>query len=316
MRTFLFPGQGSQAIGMGLSLYKNSLEAKEVFQEVDETLKQKLSRLMFEGDLEELTKTANTQPALMAVSLACVRVLEKQAGKPLSDLGTFIAGHSLGEYAALCAGGTFSLETTAKLLRLRGLAMQEAVPEGVGAMTALIGATLAQAEEIATICAQGQVLEVANDNAPGQVVLSGHLQALERAEEAAKVMGIKRAIRLGVSAPFHSSLMAPAAEKMQEAFENLGTLSLPSLNLVSNVTASLLESKDDIAPRLVAQVTGRVRWVESIELLKAQEVREFVELGSGKVLSGLVKRIDKEAGTRSIETLEEIDHFLEDVLAA
>lgn len=317
MKAFVFPGQGSQYIGMGQDLCKTFARAKEVFQEVDETLGQNLSTLMFSGDEADLKMTHNTQPALMAVSMATMRVLEKDMGQDLRTAAAFVVGHSLGEYSALCATGVYSLAATTRLLRLRGKAMQEAVPAGQGGMAALIGATLEQAETVAAQATKGSsVCEVANDNAPGQVVLSGHNDAIERAIEIAKnTDGIKRALPLPVSAPFHSSLMLPAAEKMKDALSGETIIQLPSVTLISNVTATPLESEDQIPPRLIEQITGRVRWVESMQYLASQGVTELVEIGAGKVLAGLQKRINKEITTTSIETPEDIENLCKSLAA-
>lgn len=312
MKAFVFPGQGSQYSGMGRDLYEAFPSAKEVFQEVDDTLDQKLSTLMFSGDEAELKSTSNTQPALMAVSVAVMRVLEKEMGFDLAKDVDFVAGHSLGEYSALCATGVYSLATTARLLRRRGNAMQEAVPVGKGGMAALIGATLDQAESLAKEASQGDSLcEVANDNAVGQVVLSGHMEAIERVIELAqeKERGIKRALLLPVSAPFHSSLMVPAAKAMAEALTNEKPLSMPCVTLVSNVTATPLDALEQLSQRLVDQITGRVRWVESMTYLGSQGVTEIIEVGAGKVLTGLMRRINKEIKTSNIETPSDIDGF-------
>lgn len=310
MQAFLFPGQGSQYPGMGKEIFSHFSTAKEVFQEVDDVLSQKLSSLMFDGDESELMKTQNTQPALMAVSIALMRVLERDMKIDLKSQIHFAAGHSLGEYTALCATGVFSLASTARLLRARGLAMQEAVPLGVGGMAALIGATLEQGEDVARQATSGtSVCEVANDNAPGQIVLSGHKDAIERAIDIAGSMGIKRAIVLPVSAPFHSSLMQPAVAKMQASLDKEEILGMPSVSLVSNVTASPLETADQIIPRLLDQMTGRVRWVESMMYLVDHGVTEVIEVGAGKVLSGLMRRIHKDTTCTNIETLADLDLF-------
>lgn len=294
---FIFPGQGSQAVGMGKALAENFAEARAVFAEVDEALGQKLSALMFEGPEADLTLTANAQPALMAVSLAVTRVLEAHAGLDIAGEAKFIAGHSLGEYSALAAAGTFSLADTARLLRLRGQAMQKAVPVGEGAMAALLGADYATGVAIAAEAAQGQVCQIANDNGGGQVVCSGHKAAVERAMEIAKGKGIKRAILLPVSAPFHCALMQPAADAMADALAKV-TMKAPCVPLVANVLAAPLSDPEEIRRRLVEQVTGTVRWAESIAFMAREGVTSFYELGSGKVLSGLVKRIaDTAAGT-------------------
>jgi [acyl-carrier-protein] S-malonyltransferase len=308
-RAFVFPGQGSQAVGMGRELAENLPVAREVFEEVDDALGQRLSRLMFEGPEEELVLTANAQPALMAVSVAVARVLAKDAGLDLARHCRFVAGHSLGEYSALCAAGALALADTARLLRRRGQSMQEAVPVGEGAMAALLGLELDAAREVAAAAAQGQVLDPANDNAPGQVVLSGHRAAVERAIEVAKEKGARRSILLPVSAPFHCRLMQPAAEVMREALDRVALRS-PAVALVANVTAATVRDPDEIRRLLVEQVTDLVRWRESVLFMKDQGVEELVELGAGKVLSGLTRRIDRELGARAVGTPAEIDAFV------
>jgi [acyl-carrier-protein] S-malonyltransferase len=282
---------------MGKALADAFAPARAVFAEVDSALSQNLSGLMFEGPEAELTLTANAQPALMAVSLAVVRVLEAEAGLDIATQAKFIAGHSLGEYSALAAAGTFTITDTARLLRIRGDAMQKAVPVGEGAMAALLGADIALGREIAAEAAQGQVCQVANDNGGGQVVVSGHKAAVERAMEIAKARGVKRAIALPVSAPFHCALMQPAADAMAEALATVA-MKAPCVPLVANVLASPLSDADDIRRCLVEQVTGTVRWAESIAYMSREGVDSFYELGAGKVLSGLVKRIaDTATGT-------------------
>ena len=316
MKAVVFPGQGSQYIGMGHELFKNFSSAKDVFQEVDDVLGQNLSTLMFSGEEQELKMTENTQPALMAVSMAVIRVLEKEMHLDLTSFATFTAGHSLGEYSALCATGVYSLGATARLLRARGQAMQEAVPAGQGGMAALIGATLEQAEAVAQQATASDTLcEVANDNAPGQIVLSGHLQAIERAIDIAKESGIKRAVLLPVSAPFHSSLMQPAEQKMLEALASEDVLSMPTVPLVSNVTATLLESQDQLHPRLIEQITSRVRWVDSMNFMVEKGVSEIIEVGPGKVLTGLMRRINKDVTSATIETPEDIDALCKKIAA-
>ncbi|MFY9626962.1 MAG: ACP S-malonyltransferase [Methylocystis sp.] len=289
---FIFPGQGSQAVGMGKALADSFPVARAVFEEVDAALGQPLNKIMFEGPESELTLTANAQPALMAVSIAAVRVLESEAGLDLARVAKFVAGHSLGEYSALCAAGSLSLSDTARLLRLRGAAMQAAVPVGEGAMAALLGAELDAAQEIAVAAAgaTGLVCQVANDNGGGQVVVSGSKVAVEKAMELAKERGIKRAVLLPVSAPFHCALMQGAAEAMQAALAT-AVIAAPRLPLVANVTASPVIDPEQIRRLLVEQVTGAVRWRESIVFMAEAGVTKFVECGAGKVLAGLLKRI-------------------------
>lgn len=308
-RAFVFPGQGSQKIGMGKALFDAFAEAREVFQEVDDTLNQKLSTLMFEGSEDELKLTSNTQPALMAVSIAALRVLVKQSGKSLPDMAAFVAGHSLGEYAALCAAQGLTLEDTTRLLRKRGEAMQKAVPIGVGGMAALMGADVDAAKEIAAAAAQNEICVAANDNATGQVVISGHLGAIDRAIAIAAERGFKRSVKLPVSAPFHSPLMQPAADAMREAL-NETRLKTPLLPVVANVTAQATQDPDEIRALLIAQVTGSVRWRESVLFMKEQGVTQLVECGSGTVLAGLTKRIDKEIAAVSLQTPEDIEAFI------
>lgn len=308
-RAFVFPGQGSQAVGMGRELAEAFAAAREVFQEVDDALSQKLSTLMFEGPEDQLTLTENAQPALMAMSMAVVRVLETEGKLDLAKSAAFVAGHSLGEYSALAAARTFSLADTARLLKIRGQAMQKAVPVGVGAMAALLGAELEQAKEIAALAAEGEVCEAANDNGGSQVVLSGHKTAVDRAIKIAGEKGIKRAIPLPVSAPFHCALMQPAADAMADALAKV-EMKAPRLPLVANVTALRVTDPDAIRDLLVRQVTGTVRWRESVLFMKAEGVTSLVELGAGKVLGGLAKRIDKELSGTSVGTPADIDAFL------
>ena len=308
-RAFVFPGQGSQAVGMGRELAEAFAAARHVFQEVDEALGQKLSTLMFEGPEDQLTLTENAQPALMAVSMAVVRVLESEGKLDLSKAASFVAGHSLGEYSALAAAGTFSLADTARLLKTRGQAMQKAVPVGVGAMAALLGAEFEQAKEIAAAAAQGEVCEAANDNGAGQVVVSGHKSAVERATAIAAERGIKRAIMLPVSAPFHCALMQPAADAMAEALGKVA-MNPPVVPLVANVIASRVDDPAAIRDLLVRQVTGTVRWREGVLYMKEQGVTTLVELGAGKVLSGLAKRIDKELSGVAVGAPADIETFL------
>jgi [acyl-carrier-protein] S-malonyltransferase len=308
-RALVFPGQGSQAVGMGRELAEAFSSAREVFEEVDEALKQRLSRLMFEGPESELVLTENAQPALMAVSLAVLRVLQREAGFDVSQHCGFVAGHSLGEYSALAAAGAFGVSDAARLLKRRGQAMQRAVPVGQGAMAALLGLELEAAREVAKEAAQGEVCAAANDNAPGQVVVSGNKAAVERAIEIAKGKGAKRSISLPVSAPFHCSLMRPAADEMAEALAALPPRA-PSVPLVANVTAAPVTDPQEIRRLLVEQVTALVRWRESVLAMKERGVDTVVELGAGKVLSGLVKRIDRDLVASSVGTPAEIDAFI------
>lgn len=311
-RAFVFPGQGSQAVGMGQDLAAAFPVARQVFEEVDEALKQKLSKLMKDGPESDLTLTENAQPALMAVSLAVVRVLESESGKKLSAMASYVAGHSLGEYSALCAAGAFTIADAARLLKRRGQAMQRAVPVGVGAMAALLGIELEPAQEACKEAAENQIVAVANDNGGGQVVISGHKEAVDRAIEAAKAKGCKRGMLLPVSAPFHCPLMQPAADEMAEALQSV-TLVPPGVPLIANVKASDTSDPDTIRKLLVQQVTGLVRWRESVLFMKSKDVGALVELGSGKVLSGLVKRIDKEMQGIAVNGPADIETFLKTV---
>ncbi|MET1026694.1 MAG: ACP S-malonyltransferase [Dongiaceae bacterium] len=299
-RAFVFPGQGSQAVGMGKALAEAFQAARHVFQEVDEALSQKLSLLMFEGPEADLTLTENAQPALMTVSLAVLRVLEAEGGWRLADKADFVAGHSLGEYSALAAAGSLNLADTARLLKLRGQAMQKAVPVGIGAMAALLGLDLEAAQEIAAAAAAatGKICTAANDNAPGQVVVSGHKEAVEKAVELAAEKGARRSVILPVSAPFHCPLMQPAADAMATALETADIV-MPAVPLIANVTAQAVSDPATIRRQLVDQVTGTVRWRESVITMKAAGVHQAVELGAGKVLAGLIKRTDKEIETLS-----------------
>jgi [acyl-carrier-protein] S-malonyltransferase len=305
MRAFVFPGQGSQKIGMGADLAEASAIAREVFEEVDDVLGQNLSRIMWEGPEDELTLTENAQPAIMANAIAALRVLEKEGGIALAQKGDFVAGHSLGEYTALCAVGAFSLADTARLLKLRGRSMQAAVPVGEGAMAALLGADIEKATALAQAAAQGEVCSVANDNDPTQVVLSGHRGAIERAIGLVKEHGIKRGVALPVSAPFHCALMQPAADAMAEAFETTepATLRLP---LFANVTAAMVSDPSEVKRLLVEQVTGRVRWRESAIAMREAGVEHFVELG-GKVLAPMIKRSAGDVDVTSAITMQDIE---------
>lgn len=301
---FIFPGQGSQAVGMGAELAKSYPAARAVFDEVDAALGQSLSRLMWEGPENELTLTENAQPALMAVSLAAIRVLGEK-GLKLEDRAAYVAGHSLGEYSALAAAGALSLADTARLLKTRGRAMQEAVPVGEGAMAALLGADLAQAQELAKAAAEGAVCEAANDNAPGQVVISGAKAAIERAVALAPKFGARRAVLLPVSAPFHCALMQPAAEVMRKALQAV-EIKVPAVPLIANVLALPISDPEAIRARLVEQVTGMVRWRETMLYLKANGVDTVYEVGAGRVLTGIARRFDG-IEARSVGTPEELE---------
>ena len=306
---FIFPGQGSQAVGMGRDLADSFAEARAVFEEVDDALGLKLSTIMFDGPEDTLRLTENAQPALMAASIAVVRVLDAR-GVKVAEAASHVAGHSLGEYSALCAAGTFSLSDTARLLQIRGRAMQQAVPVGQGAMAALLGLEMDVVREIAAEAAQGEVCDVANDNSPGQVVVSGNLAAIDRAIEIAKARGARRALALPVSAPFHCALMAPAAEAMRKALGNVD-MKAPSVPLVANVLARPISDPQEIRTRLVEQVTGMVRWTESVSwLAKEAGVTELYELGTGKVLTGLAKRIDPALSAQAVGTAQDIEAFL------
>ncbi len=311
-RAFVFPGQGSQAVGMGKELSDASPTARAVFEEVNEALSQDLSTLMFEGPIEDLTLTFNAQPALMASSIAVVRVLENDFGIKLADVAGYVAGHSLGEYSALAAAGTLNLSDTARLLKLRGEAMQRAVPVGVGAMAAIMGAEFNVIEEIAAVAGQGEVCTAANDNADGQVVISGHKGAVERAMEIAKERGIKRAIPLPVSAPFHCPLMQPAADEMAVALAS-ATFKAPSIPVITNVSAAPENDPERLRELLVEQITGRVRWRESVLKMGELGVAELIELGTGKVLSGLVRRINPEMSGKSVQTMADIEALAEEL---
>jgi [acyl-carrier-protein] S-malonyltransferase len=305
---FVFPGQGSQAVGMGKALAANFTPARQVFETVDEALGERLSAVIFEGPAEALTLTQNAQPALMAVSLAVMRVLAAEAGLDLKRDAQFVAGHSLGEYSALAAAGAFSLADTARLLRTRGQAMQKAVPVGAGAMAALIGLELDAAAAVAAEAAQGQVCQAANDNGGGQVVVSGDKTAVERAVEIAKAKGAKRAMLLPVSAPFHCALMQPAADVMAQALSQV-SVKPPVVPVVSNVLAKPISEPAEIVQALVRQVTGTVRWRESVAFMAQAGVDKFYEVGAGKVLSGLIKRIADGASAVAIGSPEDVATF-------
>ena len=311
MRAFIFPGQGSQSVGMGKALAEASAVARELFQEVDEALGQNLARLMAEGPQDALTLTENAQPAIMANALATLRVLEREAGLKLADKAQFVAGHSLGEYTALAAADALDVATTARLLKLRGQAMQAAVPVGEGAMAALLGASLEVAQAVADAAAEGEVCTIANDNDPTQVVISGHKGAVERALGIAKEKGAKRALLLPVSAPFHSPLMAPAARAMEEALAQ-ADLRAPAVPLYANVTAAAVEGPDEIRRLLVEQVTGMVRWRESVAAMAEAGVTHFVDLGA-KVLGPMVKRIVPDAMVTSVVTPDDIDALVKEI---
>jgi [acyl-carrier-protein] S-malonyltransferase len=305
-RAFIFPGQGSQDVGMGKALADAFPSARAIFDEVDDALGQKLSAIMWEGPKETLTLTENAQPALMAVSMAVMRVLEKEKGFALPGNVMFVAGHSLGEYSALAAAGAFSLADTARLLRLRGQAMQKAVPVGVGAMAALLGVGIDVAAKVADEAAQGDVCQIANDNEPTQVVLSGHKSAIDRVADIGKKYGVRRAVPLPVSAPFHCALMQPAADAMAEALATVAVRA-PSVPVVANVLAQPISDPDEIRKRLVEQVTGTVRWRECVATMAASGITDFYEIGAGKVLASLVKRTAATANASSLGTPADIE---------
>lgn len=306
---FVFPGQGSQAVGMGQELAGAFPAAAAVFEEIDDALGENLSKLMFEGPEDTLTLTENAQPALMAVSLAVMRVLESEGGFELASKAKFIAGHSLGEYSALAAGGTFSISDAARLLKTRGRAMQDAVPVGEGAMAALLGLDMDVAAKVAEEASQGEICTAANDNATGQVVISGAKAAVERAIDISKENGAKRAVLLPVSAPFHCALMAPAADVMADALSSV-RMESPCVPLVANVTASDVTDGAEIRRLLVEQVTGMVRWRESVLFMKDNGVETLVEIGAGKVLSGLARRIDRGLTAQNVGSPEDVEAFL------
>lgn len=311
MRAFIFPGQGSQSVGMGKALSDASPVAREVFQEVDDALGQNLFRMMADGPDDQLTLTENAQPAIMANAIATLRVLEREGGMRLADKAGFVAGHSLGEYSALCAAGALDLATTARLLKLRGQVMQAAVPVGVGAMAALLGADVEKAQALADAAAQGDVCTVANDNDPSQVVISGHRSAIERAIELVKDHGIKRGVLLPVSAPFHCPLMQPAADAMAKALAD-ALLQAPVVPVYANVTAAAVADAETIKSLLVEQVTGRVRWRESIVAMYDGGVHEFVEFG-GKVLGPMVKRSAPDASVKSVISMDDIEALVKEI---
>ena len=302
-RAFVFPGQGAQTIGMGKALAESYPSARAVFEEVDEALGERLSTLIWEGEPEALTLTENAQPALMATSLAALRALQSEGVS--IDHAAFVAGHSLGEYSALAAAGGLEIGDAARLLRIRGRAMQDAVPVGEGAMAAILGLSLDEVMEVAEAASEGEVCVAANDNDPAQVVVSGHMEAVARATEIAKAQGAKRALMLPVSAPFHCSLMEPAARKMEIALAEVD-IARPAVPLVANVLAREVSEADEIRALLVEQVTNRVRWRESVEWMTEHGVDEFWEIGAGKALSGMIRRIAKDAGTRAIGTPEDV----------
>jgi [acyl-carrier-protein] S-malonyltransferase len=306
---FIFPGQGSQDVGMGRELAQTFASAREVFEEVDAALSQNLSQIMWEGPKETLTLTENAQPALMAVSMAVMRVLEREKGFSLKDKVKFVAGHSLGEYSALAAAGAFSLADAARLLKLRGQAMQAAVPVGQGAMTALLGIGIDAARKVAEAAAQGEVCQVANDNEPTQVVLSGAKSAINRVPAVGKELGVRRAVPLPVSAPFHCTLMQPAADAMAKALAAV-SVNAPSVPVVANVLAQPISDPAEIKKRLVEQVTGTVRWRECVTYMTANGVTHFYEIGAGKVLAGLAKRIDPNVAAASMGSSADIDAAL------
>ena len=303
---FLFPGQGSQTPGMASALADASPAARSVLNRIDDALSQNLSQLMAEGPADELTLTANAQPALFASSLAVCAAISEITGKELPQFGNVVAGHSLGEYSALAAVGVFDIETGAKLLRIRGDAMQAAVPVGKGAMAALIGADIALADKIVSSAQSAGIVQIANDNAPGQVVISGSVEGVDAAMAAASEEGLKRVLKLPVSAPFHSALMAPAADAMADAL-SVTDFATPSLAVLCNVTAALETNSDNLRANLITQVTGRVRWRESLQALQDAGVTRFIEIGTGKVLSGLVKRTLKDVEIISVETADDIE---------
>lgn len=312
-KAFIFPGQGSQVVSMGKDFYDNFDVARKVFNEVDEALGEKLSNIIFNGPAEDLTATQNAQPALMCVSMAILRVLEQEAGMGIEEMCDFVAGHSLGEYSALCASGAISIADTARLLRVRGNAMAEAGKAQGGSMAAIIGVDIETADAIAKKSVEGdEVCQVANDNSIGQVVISGTESAIDRSLDIAKEMGAKRAIKLPVAGAFHSALMAPAKDKLKEALDNT-SINMPNVSLLCNVKADIVTSPEDIRNSLVEQITGRVRWREILLKMHSEGVEKTVEIGSGKVLSGLTMKTVKEMGTASILNIEAMEKFLEEL---
>jgi [acyl-carrier-protein] S-malonyltransferase len=308
---FVFPGQGSQAIGMGREFIENFSTARELMQEADDSLSQKLTHLIFEGSIEELTLTGNAQPALLAISMAILKTLEKEKSQPISDLAAYVAGHSLGEYTALCAAGVFSFSQALQLVRLRGQAMQKATPLGYGAMAAVLGLDLEKVETLLTeFQGPNHLCVIANDNAPGQVVISGHAEAVQQVIEKTTQAGSKRSILLAVSAPFHSPLMQPAADIMQEALEQVD-LREPLLPVIANVTALPVDRAQSLPKLLARQIVGRVRWRDSIHYLAQADCTQIVEIGSGKVLTGLNKRIEPNLKATTINVPSDLDAFLE-----
>ena len=308
---FTFPGQGSQSVGMGQALSESFPAARAVFEEVDDALSQKLSKLMWDGPIEDLTLTSNTQPALMACSLAAMAALKAEFGVDVTD-ARYVAGHSLGEYSALCAAGSLSITDTARLLRIRGDAMQSAVPVGAGAMAALLGASVEDAEAAAKAGRAKGICQIANDNATGQIVLSGEKAAVQAACDAATEMGVKKAMMLNVSAPFHCDMMAPAASAMKDALMDV-TFNAPSVAIVNNVQAQPITDAETLKADLVAQVTGRVRWRESIEWMAAQDIETFAEPGTGKVLTVMLKRIVKGRNGKALNTPETLEAFAAEI---
>ena len=313
-KTFVFPGQGSQFVGMGKELADNFDVARQVFEEVNDAISFNLFKVMVEGPDTDLNMTENTQPALMAMSQAVLKVIEKESGKSIKDMAKFVAGHSLGEYSALCAAGVFSISDTAKLLKIRGQAMQKAVPFGVGSMAAVIGVNFEQAMELAKEAEKqtGKICVAANDNADGQIVLSGHMEAIDKVVEIASEYGAKRCLKLPVSAPFHSPLMAPAAEVMKEALDAV-VINKPSVPLIANVLAEATSDENVIKEKLVEQICGSVRWRESVMYMKAQGIETLVEVGAGKVLSGLTRRIEKSLTSVSVGSPADIEEFIKTI---